>query len=172
MRTSVEPCETALQGLYEQFFLFQVFLVDRRDLQFSAGTGLDVLRNLYDTVGIEIESYHSVVGLWVLRLFLDAQTVAVLVEFCHTVALWVVHIVSEDGSPIVLFCMDDSLLQHTCEAATVEDVVAKYQTGTVVADELFTDDEGLSQSVGGGLFCIFEAHAEIAAVAQQTLETW
>ena len=68
--------------------------------------------------------------------------------------------------------MDDSLLQHTCEAATVEDVVAKHQTGTIVADKLFTDNEGLSQSVGGGLFCIFETHAEIAAVAQQTLETW
>ena len=106
------------------------------------------------------------------RFLLDAQTVAFLVEFCHAVALRVVHIVAEDGGTVVLFGIDDSLLQHACKATTVEDVVTKHQTGTVVADKLFTDNEGLSQSVGGGLFCIFEAHAEIAAVAQQTLETW
>ena len=40
----------------------------------------------------------------------------------------------------------------------------------IVADKLFTDDEGLCKSVGGWLFRIFETHTEVGAVAKQSLE--
>ena len=53
----------------------------------------------------------------------------------------------------------------------MEDVVAQNQTGCIVADELFSDEESLCQSVRRGLLCIFKAYAEVTAVAQQPAES-
>ena len=53
----------------------------------------------------------------------------------------------------------------------MEDVVTQNQTGCIVADELFSDEESLCQSVRRGLLCIFKAYAEVTAVAQQPAES-
>ena len=82
-----------------------------------------------------------------LGLLFDAQTVTILVELGHTVALGVVHIVAEHGSTVILLGISHSFLQHTRETATIEDVVAEDETGAIVADELLTDDEGLCETV-------------------------
>ena len=83
-----------------------------------------------------------------LRFFLDGEAVAVLVEFGHAVALGIIDIVAEDrGLPMLLGILY-ALLQETGEAAAIEDVVAQDETGTIIANEFFTNDEGLSQSVG------------------------
>ena len=55
----------------------------------------------------------------------------------------------------------NGLLQQSCKAAAVEDVVTQNETGTVVTNELFTDDEGLGETVRRGLFSIFETYAQI-----------
>ena len=52
----------------------------------------------------------------------------------------------------------------------MEDVVAEDQADRIAADELPADDECLGQAVGRGLFGIGEAHAVIAAVAQEPPE--
>ena len=61
MGASVEPSKAALQGLNQQFFLGQIFLIDGGYLQLATGRWLDVLGNLYHAVGIEIETHHSIV---------------------------------------------------------------------------------------------------------------
>ena len=168
----VEPGEAALQGLYLQVLLGEVLLVDGGDFQFTAGTGLDVLGYLYHAVRIEVEADDGIVALGLCRLLFDAEAVAFGVELSNTVAFGVVDKIAEDGSLAVLLGGTYTLAQQLAEACSVEDVVAQDQTGTVVADELFTDDESLSQSVGRGLLGVFEVEAIVAAVAQQTLETW
>ena len=100
-----------------------------------------------------------------LRLLLDAQTVAFSVKLCNTIAFGVIDIIAKYRGPAVLFGIDDGLLQHPCEAAAIEDVVAENQTSTVVADEFLTDNECLGQSVGRGLFSIFKPYTQLAAVA-------
>ena len=64
------------------------------------------------------------------------------------------------------------IFQHAGETTAIEDVVAQDKAGTIVADEFFANDESLSQAIGTGLFCIFEAYPQLRTVAQQTLKSW
>ena len=107
-----------------------------------------MLGNIYHTVRIEVQTHDGIVRFGLGGLLLDAQTVAVLVEFCYTIALWVVDIITEDGGLTFLFSILYSLFQHTRKTTAVENVVAQYQTSTVVADKLLANDKGLSQTVG------------------------
>ena len=124
-----------------------------------------MLGNLYDAIGIEIQSYNGIVALGMLGFLLDGETTTVGIELCHAVALGVVHVVAEHRGLTVLLGIDHALLQQRGEAGTMEDVIAQYQTGTVVADELLADDESLGQTVGRGLLGVFEAHTEVGTVA-------
>ena len=47
----------------------------------------------------------------------------------------------------------------------MEDVVTQDQAHRIVANEIGTDGERLSQSVGRRLLCIFKMHPVVAAVA-------
>ena len=51
------------------------------------------------------------------------------------------------------------LSEQGAEARAIEDVIPKHETGAVVANKLFTDNECLGQSVRRGLLSIFEAYA-------------
>ena len=107
-----------------------------------------MLGDIYHTVRIEIQTHNRIVRFGLSGLLLNAETVAVLVKFCHTVALRIVDIITEDGGLTFLFCILYSLFQHTRKTTAVENVVAQYQTSTVVADKLLANDKGLSQTVG------------------------
>ena len=117
-----------------------------------------MLGDVHHTVRIEVQSHHRIVRFGLGGLLLNAQTVAVLVKLSYAIAFWVVDIIAEYGGLTFLFSIFYSLFQHACETTTVEDVVTQYQTGTVVANELLANDEGLSQTVGAGLFSILEAN--------------
>ena len=52
--SGVKSGESALQSLHLQLLLLKVFLVDACYLQLTPCTGLDILCNIHDTVGIEI----------------------------------------------------------------------------------------------------------------------
>ena len=106
-----------------------------------------------------------------LGLLLDGEAVAVLVELGHAVALGIIHPIAEHGGLFVFFRRTHSLTQHLAETVALEDVVAEHQTGAVVADEIRTDGERLSQAVGRRLLGVFEMHAVVAAVTQKTLES-
>ena len=67
--------------------------------------------------------------------------------------------------------MSHSFAQHAGESGSMENIVTQYQADAVASDEFASDEESLSQSVGRGLFCIFEAYAEIATVSQQPTES-
>ena len=48
----------------------------------------------------------------------------------------------------------------------MEDIVAKHQTGAVIANEILADYEGLSQSVGRWLFGILKIYSEVRSIAK------
>ena len=146
MCTRIKPCKTSLQGSYLQSLLCQVVLVYSGDFQLATWTRLDVLGYLYHAVWIEIESYHSVVALWLGWLLFDAEAVALFVEFSYAISLRIVYIVAE-YTRLSLFGSLYTLMEQSGEACAVEDVVSQYQAHVVVADKLFSDDESLSQSV-------------------------
>ena len=103
------------------------------------------------------------------RLLLYAQTAPGVIELGHAVSFGVGDPVSEDGglSPAGGLA---GLGEHGLEAGAVEDIVAEHQTGVVAADELPADDERLRQSVRAWLHGITHPAAEMAAVAQESLE--
>ena len=53
----------------------------------------------------------------------------------------------------------------------MEDVVAEYETGGVFAYEVPSDDEGLGESVGGGLFGVSEVDSVVTTVTEEALES-
>ena len=121
-------------------------LVYGGNFQLASSAWLDMLSYLYHAVRVEVETYHCVVTLRLCWLLFDAQAVAVLVEFCHAITLRVVYVVTEYAG-VAFLCSFHALLEQTGEACSVEDVVAQYKAYIVIANELFSDNECLCQSV-------------------------
>ena len=167
----VEPCEASRQDADLELAVAQEFLIDGGDLQFPPGGWLYVRGHVHDLVGVEVEADDGIVALGMLRLLLDGEAVALVIEFGHAVAFRVVDPVAEDGGLSVLLGIMDRIPEDSRESGSVEDVVAEDETGGVIADEFAADDEGLRQAVGGGLLGVFEAHAEVGAVAEEAAES-
>ena len=148
MRSCIKPSKSASEGLNLQLAIREELLVDSGDLQFAASRRLDVLGYFHHLVGIEIQSDNGIVALRAGRFFLDGQTVSLFIELGNAITFGVADPITKDGSLPVLFGILHGLLQQAGQSSSVEDVVAEHQTGTIVADELFADDEGLGQAVG------------------------
>ena len=161
-RAGIQPCKAAAQQLDVQLILLEVHIVQGRDLQLTAGRGLDLLCHLNDFLVVEVQAGDGVVALGMLGLFLDAQHLAVCVELHDAEALGVRHIVAEHGAAALVLGIGDSILQNLGEAVAVEDIVAQDHCAAVVADELFTEDESLSQAVRGRLDLILQMDAVLA----------
>ena len=166
----VQPGEASAKDLNFEFAVFEEFLVHGGDFQFSSGAGFDVFGNINYLVGVEVEAHHSVVALGLLRLFFNAEAVALFVKFGHAVTLGVRYPVTEDGGFLVFLGIFYCLAEKAGEAAAVEYIVSQNQASAVVSYELLANDEGLRQAVGAGLFGILKVYAIVGAVSQQALE--
>ena len=60
--------------------------------------------------------------------------------------------------------------QLSAQPGAVEDVVAEDEGGVVTGEEVLAEDEGLRQPLGPRLHHVLEAHAQVGAVAEQSLE--
>ena len=107
-----------------------------------------------------------------LWLLLNAKAVAVAVKLSHAIALWVVDVITEDGSHAVLLYIGDTLVEQATKAGAIEDVVAKDEADGVISDKLLADDESLGQSVGAWLLGVFKLDTQFAAVTEQSAEAW
>lgn len=104
-----------------------------------------------------------------LRLLLNGDRTAVLVELHDAKALWVVHVVAEDGGE-PLPRVRDGAAEMPAEAVAEEDVVAEHEGAGLARDEILADEEGLGEAVRRGLLGVGERDAEVGTVAQQALE--
>ena len=89
------------------------------------------------------------------------------IELDDAVALGIMHVIGEDGGAGAALV---GAAEDLVEVVAVEDVVAEDQGGTVVADEVGADDEGLGEAVRAGLDGVLQVDAPLAAVAEQLLE--
>ena len=170
MGAGVEPGESATEDLNFQLAALEEFLIDCRDFQLPSCTGFDVLGNVYDFVGIEIETDDGIVALGFLGFFLDAKAVPLFVEFGNAVTLGVADPITEDGGFIVLLRIFYSLLKQAGEATTVENVVAKDKTCAIIPDEFLADDKSLGETVRTGLLGVFEMNAVIGSITKKAFE--
>ncbi|MCY1429248.1 hypothetical protein D9M71_451580 [compost metagenome] len=97
-------------------------------------------------------------------LLFDRQRAAVLIEVDNPEALRVFDQIAEHRGTRRLL---DGTQQLFAEALAVEDVVAQDQADRIVANEFFTDQEGLGQPIRRRLFGVAQFDTELAAVAQQ-----
>ncbi len=68
----------------------------------------------------------------------------VVVKLDHTKALRVGYLIAEHGRAFASGC---SGLQHIAQALAAVDVIAERQAHTVLTNEIFADDKGLSEDV-------------------------
>ena len=99
-----------------------------------------------------------------LRLLLDGDCLAVVVELHDAEPLRIVHIVAEHRSPLAGLRVLHRRLQPLLQAVAGENIVSQHHGHRVVADELLADDEGLGQAVRAWLYGIGKIHAKLMAI--------
>ena len=168
-RTGVQPRVAAAEGHDGKRPLLQVHLVERGDLQLTAGRRLDPMGLGGHIAGVEVQAGDGVAGLGLLGLLLDGDGPPLAVELNDAEALGVVHVVAEDRGAARLGVLDGAR-QVARKSVAVEDVVAEHQGARLAGDELLADGEGLRQAVRAGLLGVGQVHAVARAVPEQALE--
>ena len=82
-----------------------------------------------------------------LGLLFNRDDPALLVEFDDAESLRIIDVVAENGRPLLFLGFLLRFLQKAGEAMAIEDVVAQNHRAGFIADELFTQDEGLCQAI-------------------------
>ena len=164
MGSGIEPGKSSSHGLHLQLLILQKLLVHRCDFQLTTSRWLNMLGYFHDLVRIEIQAYHSIVTLRMFRLLFDAQAIALLIEFSHTISFRVTYTITKDGSFAILLGIYYSLMQHLTKTSTMEDVVTQYKTSRIITNELLTDDECLCQAIRRRLLSILELHSKLTTI--------
>ena len=165
----IEPGVASTESDHGERAVLEVHPVEVGDLELAARGGCDPLRALCHVARVEVEAGDGVGALRALRLLLDGDRAAVLVELHHAEALRVVHVVAEDGGE-ALPRVRDGAAEVPAEAVAEEDVVAEHEGAGLARDEALADEEGLGEAVRRGLLGVGERDAEVGTVAQQALE--
>ena len=84
-----------------------------------------------------------------------------------SIGFGVVDLIGEDGSAGFLV---HGVADEAREILTVEDIVTEDEGSGVGADEVFADDEGLGEPIGGWLGGVLEIDSPLGAVAEESLE--
>ncbi|MCY1417889.1 hypothetical protein D9M71_334340 [compost metagenome] len=169
MRPGIQPGIPAPHDLHRQPVLLQVYPVQVGNLQLAPRRRLDIFGNLDHVLVVEVQPGHGIAGLRLGRFFFQADCLALRVELDHAVTLRVLHVVGEHAGALAAV---HGVAQQLLEVMAVIDVVAQHQRRQVVADEVFTNQEGLCQAVWRGLHGVGDVDAPLVAVAQQLLEAW
>ena len=167
VRAGIEPGVAAAHGLDVELMAREVGLVDVGDLELTACRWLYRLRDVDDVLVIEIEACHGEIRLWLGWLFLEAHSLAPLVELDDAVALGVADVVGKDRRAVRL---RGRALHHDGEVGAVEDVVAQDERTALARKKLLTDQECLRESFRLGLHGVRDGDAPLRTVAEQALE--
>lgn len=162
VRAGIEPGVAAAHGLDVELVAREVGLVDVGDLELTARRWLYRLGNRDDVLVVEIEARHGKIRLWLGWLFLEAHSLAFLVELDDAVALGVADVVGKDRRAVRL-C--GRALHHDGEVGAVEDVVAQDERTALAREELLADQERLRESFRLGLHGVRDGNAPLRAVA-------
>lgn len=165
----VQPRVAAAEGDHGQRPLLQVHLVERGDLQLTAGRRFHLVGLGGHVARVEVQAGDGVGALGLGGLLLDGDGPPLRIELHDAEALGVVHVVAEDRGPPRPRVLD-GLLQVAAEAVAVEDVVAEHECARLAVDEALADGERLGQAVRARLLGVGEVHSVARAVPEQALE--
>ena len=122
-------------------------------------------RDVDDVIVVEVQTGDGEVRFRLCWLLLDGDRHASGIQLDHAVSLRIVNAIGEytrarrarRRAP-----------QEIVEPRAEEDVVAQYQRNRVTPDKLSADGEGLGQPFRLGLNLVFDVHAKLRAVAEQS----
>src|SRR6202042_2492593 len=132
-RAGVEPGEAAAERLDMGRALLQVPAVDVGDLELAAGRGRDRARDLDDAAVVEVKPGHRPVRARALRLLLDGERLALVVQLDDAVARRIAYRGREDRRA---FGPRRGLLEQRREPAAMEEIVAEHERDAVAGDEI------------------------------------
>ena len=96
--------------------------------------------------------------------FLNANRAPLGVEFHNAVALGVMHVVRKHGGALsALRCAPE----FAGEARAIKNIVTEHQAHRALSNEVFAQQERLSQAIGARLNGVLDADTPLAAVPQQ-----
>mmetsp|Transcript_23203 Transcript_23203/g.39790 ORF Transcript_23203/g.39790 Transcript_23203/m.39790 type:complete len:253 (+) Transcript_23203:2247-3005(+) len=167
MRARVEPGIAAPHPVHPQRAVVQVHFEQRGDLKLAARRWLHFGGPLGCVPVEEVEPGDGIVRGRVFGLFDDLARDALVIEPHHAVAFGIGHVVAEDRAAVAVLIR---VLQQFRQAVPEENVVTQHHGRGRTAEEVFGQQVGLRQPVGGGLCDVGERDAPLASVAQRPLE--
>ena len=64
-----------------------------------------MLSYFHHLIRIEVQAYHSIVALWMLRLLFNAQAIALLIKLSNSISLRITYTITKNSSFVVLLCI-------------------------------------------------------------------
>src|SRR5450830_1659655 len=165
-RSRVEPSSPPWKNVDLQATLLEVDAVDVGDLVLAAGRRREVVRDGDDIVVVEVQTRNSEVALRLRRLLFERQGPSGGVELNGAVGAGIGDAVGEYGSAADVM----EAFEPCPQTRSVEDVVAEDERHGVLADEVGSQDESLSQAVRLRLDRVADRDAELRAVSEKTVE--
>ena len=163
MSTGIKPSVAAPHDFNAQGMAAQIVLIDVGNFKFAPRRRLNGFGDADNVAVIEVKTGDSEIGTRLSGLLFKADSVAALIEFDYAIVLRVIDVVGKDS------CAgraSGGALEELSEVGTVEDIIAEHQSASVAVDEVFADEEGLSQSVRLRLNGVGNVQAQLGAVAK------
>ena len=114
------------------------------DLQFASPGGRDIVRRLVDVMVEHVNADERQVRGWLLWLFDQPHDAPILVQFGHSVSLWMCYPREDDlAVPVAL-----SELFDEPRDASLDDIVTQEHHETLVAQEISAHLDSVGQSLG------------------------
>src|SRR4051812_31147019 len=97
---------------------------------------------LKNFIVVKIKARYGVIGFRLFGLLFNRDDVHILIEFDHTVALWISNL-----GPKIVAAINVGQFLDFIHLTAVENVITEYHGHFVTADEIGADDIGLGQAV-------------------------
>src|ERR1035441_7574066 len=116
MCTGIEPGYTPTKLLNPKLTKGKIGKIDIGDFKFSARGSFKVSGYIHNHFIVKIKPRHCVVGFWFNRLFLDADCSPISVKFHNTIALRILHIITENHCPMRKFRSEERRVGKECRS--------------------------------------------------------
>ena len=93
-----------------------------------------------------------------------------MIKFSNTIAFWVTHPIAKHSGFLIFFSISYCIAKQCGETTTIENIITQHQTGAIITDEFFTDDESLCETIRARLLSILKMNAIVRTITKQTFE--
>ena len=167
MVSCIQPCKASSQSFYLQSSSVQIFVINACDLNFTSCRRLHIFCDLHYIIVVEVKSRNRIIGLRMLRFFLNGKSLAVFVKLYYAVLSGISYIITEDSCSLFLFCSLICILKNSGKALSVKNIIAQNKGNCIVSDKVRSNDKCVCQSSRLFLNRILKTHSKLLSVSQK-----